>query len=58
MWKLLQTLEEADMLVFPNNNHSFEASKPYFMRREWDYFVKHLLGEEPPKEYKITIPEL
>jgi hypothetical protein len=24
------------------------------MRRRWDYFVKHLLGAEPPKEYKFT----
>jgi hypothetical protein len=23
------------------------------MRRRWDYFVKHLLGAEPPKEYKM-----
>ena len=23
------------------------------MRRRWDYFVKHLLGAEPPKEYEI-----
>jgi hypothetical protein len=23
------------------------------MRRRWDYFVKNLLGAEPPKEYTI-----
>jgi hypothetical protein len=22
-------------------------------RRRWDYFVKHLLGAEPPKEYEL-----
>jgi hypothetical protein len=22
----------------------------YLVRRRWDYFVKHLLGAEPPKE--------
>ena len=22
-------------------------------RRRWDYFVKNLLGAEPPKEYKM-----
>ena len=22
----------------------------------WDYFVKHLLGAEPPKEYKVAPP--
>jgi dipeptidyl-peptidase 4 len=23
------------------------------MRRRWDYFVKHLMGAEPPQEYRI-----
>jgi hypothetical protein len=23
------------------------------MRRRWDYFVRHLLGAEPPPEYRI-----
>jgi hypothetical protein len=23
------------------------------MRRRWDYFVRHLLGAEPPKEYVV-----
>jgi len=23
------------------------------MRRRWDYFVRHLLGAEPPKDYVI-----
>jgi dipeptidyl-peptidase-4 len=23
------------------------------MRRRWDYFVKNLLGAEPPREYEM-----
>jgi hypothetical protein len=23
------------------------------MRRRWDYFVRNLLGAEPPREYQI-----
>jgi hypothetical protein len=23
------------------------------MRRRWDYFVRNLLGAEPPKEYEL-----
>jgi hypothetical protein len=23
------------------------------VRRRWDYFVRHLLGAEPPKEYPM-----
>jgi hypothetical protein len=26
------------------------------MRRRWDYFVRHLLGAEPPREYEIGAP--
>jgi dipeptidyl-peptidase-4 len=25
------------------------------MRRRWDYFVKNLQGNEPPKEYQMGI---
>jgi hypothetical protein len=28
----------------------------YMMRRRWDYFVRYLLGAEPPKEYEIKSP--
>ena len=30
----------------------------YFVRRRWDYFVKNLLGAEPPKEYQIGRPPI
>jgi hypothetical protein len=26
------------------------------MRRRWDYFVRHLLGAEPPKQYQMQPP--
>jgi hypothetical protein len=26
------------------------------VRRRWDYFVKNLLGAEPPKEYQMHAP--
>jgi hypothetical protein len=26
------------------------------IRRRWDFFVKHLLGAEPPKEYELRTP--
>ena len=34
------------------------GSRTYMMRRRWDYFVKNLLGAEPPKEYPLgqTVP--
>ena len=41
-----------DLLYFPNGVHGFTA-QPYFIRRLWDYFVEHLLGEKPPLNYAI-----
>jgi hypothetical protein len=30
----------------PKRMHGF-GNDPYFVRRRWDYFVRHLLGVEP-----------
>jgi Tol biopolymer transport system component/dienelactone hydrolase len=54
---VVEALEKAnkdyDLIIFPNSRHSFGAYAPYMMRRRWDYFVRHLLGVEPPKEYLL-----
>jgi hypothetical protein len=39
--------------MIPNAGHGFGAASNYMMRRRWDYFVQHLLGATPPKEYVI-----
>ena len=44
--------KDFDMLIFPNSGHGFRQGS-YYTRRRWDYFVRHLLGVEPPKEYVI-----
>jgi hypothetical protein len=28
-------------------------TRPYMMRRRWDYFVKNLIGVEPPYDYLL-----
>jgi len=52
---VIEALEKAnkdyDLVIFPNSRHGYGAYGPYMMRKRWDYFVKHLLGVEPPKEY-------
>ncbi|MGH7677085.1 MAG: DPP IV N-terminal domain-containing protein [Gemmatimonadaceae bacterium] len=48
--------KDFDLLVFPNAGHGFGQLSPYMMRRRWDYFVKNLIGAEPPKEYQIGRP--
>lgn len=48
--KLMDANKDFDLLMFPNSGHGFRQGD-YWMRRRWDYFVKHLIGAEPPKEY-------
>jgi len=47
---LIAANKDFDMLMLPNRGHGF-AREPYMMRKRWDYFVKHLMGATPPKEF-------
>lgn len=55
---VVEALEKAnkdyDLVIFPNSRHGYGPYSLYMMRRRWDYFVKNLLGKEPPKEYKLS----
>ena len=51
---LMKANKDFDLLILPNARHGFGADSLYVMRRRWDYFVKHLMGADHPKEYKIT----
>jgi dipeptidyl-peptidase 4 len=50
---LIKANKEFDMLLIPNAGHGFGAAGDYVMRRRWDYFVRHLLDAEPPRDYVI-----
>ena len=50
--ELMRANKDFDLLLLPNRAHGF-GNEPYMVRRRWDYFVKNLLGAEPPKEYQI-----
>jgi dipeptidyl aminopeptidase/acylaminoacyl peptidase len=56
---VVEALEKAnkdyDLVIFPNAHHGYGAYSTYMMRRRWDYFVKNLLGAEPPKEYEFQM---
>ncbi|QOT00392.1 DPP IV N-terminal domain-containing protein [Brevibacterium sp. JNUCC-42] len=49
---LIKANKDFDLLIMPNRKHSFSLH-PYFIRKKWNYFVKHLMGMEPPKDYII-----
>ncbi len=59
---VVEALEKAnkdyDLVLFPNSAHGYGSYSLYMTRRRWDYFVKNLLGAEPPKEFRIeTTPD-
>jgi dipeptidyl-peptidase 4 len=54
--ELIRHNKDFDLVVLPNRNHGF-SNEPYVIRRTWDYFVTHLMGEEPPSRYEIRRPD-
>jgi dipeptidyl-peptidase-4 len=48
---LIKANKDFDLLIMPNRHHGL--GNGYFVRKRWDYFVKNLLGVEPPKEYPL-----
>jgi len=54
--ELIKANKDFDLLMLPNRRHGF-GNEPYMVRRRWDYFVRYLLGAEPPHEYKLQPPK-
>jgi dipeptidyl aminopeptidase/acylaminoacyl peptidase len=50
---LIKANKDFDLLILPNARHGYGRDGLYMMRRRWDYFVRNLLGAEPPQEYEI-----
>jgi dipeptidyl aminopeptidase/acylaminoacyl peptidase len=50
---LIKANRDFDLLLIPNAHHGYAAATPYATRRRWDYFVHHLAGDTPPKEYEL-----
>jgi dipeptidyl aminopeptidase/acylaminoacyl peptidase len=52
---LIKANKDFDLLMLPNRGHGF-ANEPYMVRRRWDYFVRWLMGAEPPAGYELKPP--
>lgn len=50
---LMKANKDFDLLIIPNAEHSLLVHNAYWVRRRWDYFVRHLMGETPP-DYRIA----
>jgi len=50
---LIKANKDFDLLLIPNAHHGYGSATPYMTRRRWDYFVRYLAGEIPPREYEM-----
>jgi len=50
---LVKANKDFDLLLLPHARHGYGRDSYYVMRRRWDYFVEHLLGATPPKEFEL-----
>lgn len=44
--------KETALLLYPNSGHGVEQN-PAVVHRRWDFFVRHLLGREPPEGFSL-----
>jgi hypothetical protein len=49
---LIEANKDFDLILMTNRRHGF-AFEPYMLRRRWDYFVRNLLGSNPPVEFEF-----
>ena len=50
---LIKADKDFDLIMIPGAEHALIGRQHYFMRRTWDYFVRHLHGSEPPT-YRLS----
>ena len=48
-----QANKTVDLMVLPDTDHNCPGNV-YFMKRRFDYFVKHLMGKEPPIDFRFS----
>ena len=51
---LIAANKDFDLLVVPNAVHQGVLLNGYWVRKRWDYLVEHLMGETPPKDYRVA----
>jgi dienelactone hydrolase len=53
---LIKANKDFDLIMLPNQHHGYGTAGNYMTRRRWDYFVRYLMGAEPPKNYELKPP--
>jgi dipeptidyl aminopeptidase/acylaminoacyl peptidase len=50
---LIRANRDFELLIVPNEGHSILMTHGYTQRRIWDFFVRHLLEETPPRHFEL-----
>lgn len=45
--------KDVDLMVLPDTDHNCPANV-YFLKRRFDYFVRHLLHQDPPENFRFS----
>ena len=53
MQALIEAEKDFDLLLLPDAGHGFGNSR-YFMKKRWDYFVRHLAQREPVADFRFA----
>ncbi|GAA4905420.1 dipeptidyl aminopeptidase/acylaminoacyl peptidase [Actinomycetospora succinea] len=53
---LIAADEDVDMLIVAGGDHAILHRRHHVFRRTWDYFVRHLHGQEPPRYRLAPLP--
>jgi dipeptidyl-peptidase 4 len=53
---LVKANKDFDLLMLPNQLHGYGDASNYMTRRRWDFFVRNLLGAQPPANYELHPP--
>jgi dipeptidyl aminopeptidase/acylaminoacyl peptidase len=53
---LTRANKDFDLLILTGHNHLTAGGSGYYIRRIWDYFVRHLQGATPPAGYRLKGP--
>ena len=47
-----------DLIMLPNQHHEYTGrAQTWMTRQRWDYFVRYLLGAQPPAGYELHLPD-
>lgn len=53
---LIKADKDFDMLILPSQRHGYVGKyRDYFIKRRWNYFVEHLLGEKPIWNFSLKL---